>query len=579
VFNYYGGLNMPDYDVIIIGGGINGLTCAAYLGKAGLKTAVVEARGECGAHCDTIEAGIPGFLHNMHATWAITPLSPVISDLELDKYGLELRTTDNAWGITFKDGKNVLAGNNPFDTIDSWMKHSKHDADLLEGALEYMYPNMLEFTESVHKWLFSAASPEIEKDFGEFIAGFFGALGVNCTGKQFMEMNGFQVMDLLFESEYIKTSPQSLGWIAGMYPDLQKIGALGSAVLGLLIGPLFPSTAIKGGSHELTHSLVKAAISNGVEIFTCCPVQKIIVENKEAKGVVLSENAIYPGTTMTANKIVSNISVFPTFIDLIGENHIDPDVASRIKKFSYKGSNLFTVYYALDGAPQFASADFDDGIQQCWMGFLGGESPNEFKALLNNLSENKIHKDIIANFFVTTLADPIQAPPGCHTSHIWFDVPPEPVYWKGEKLEGWLAWDRIKDKLADQIDDTYEEYALGFKKLVKERIVYSPLDQYRNNPSAIYGNAFGGSMLPDQFYENRPVPGILKDGGSRTYIKNLYLSNSIHPWGSTILGAGYIAASEVAEDMNTREHDWWNGKACLWFLENAADIPSNLGVK
>ena len=78
------------YDTIVVGGGHNGLTTAAYLGKAGLKTLVLEERGECGTHCDTIEPGIPGFLHNLQATEKVTGLSPCMSDLELEKFGYEI---------------------------------------------------------------------------------------------------------------------------------------------------------------------------------------------------------------------------------------------------------------------------------------------------------------------------------------------------------------------------------------------------------------------------------------------------------------------------------------------------------
>ena len=95
---------MEDYDVIVIGGGINGLTAAAYLGKAGLKTLVLEAKGECGTHSDTCEPGIPGFLHNTHATWIISAMSPAMDDLELSEYGLEYCSTEFAFGKLFLDG-------------------------------------------------------------------------------------------------------------------------------------------------------------------------------------------------------------------------------------------------------------------------------------------------------------------------------------------------------------------------------------------------------------------------------------------------------------------------------------------
>ncbi len=571
---------MKDYDVIIIGGGINGLTCAAYLAKAGLKVILLENRGECGTHCDTTEPGIPGFLHNLHATWLISAMSPSMTELELEKFGLEYVVTDYIYGKTFENRKNVLQGVNFFDTQNSWEKHSKKDADIISHSAMFILNRLPDIMNAMHEFFYKAPSNNnIENVLGHLFDDLLQHIGMDVTFKDVWEMNGFQTTDLMFESEYIKTMIQSLSWIGGFPPIHKTIGSLGCGVLGPLAGPIFPVHQAKGGSHSLTHALIKAATSYGVKILSCCPVKKIIVKNGEVQGVQLSEHAIYANEVITAKKVVSNVTLIPTFIDLIGEEHLSPKMISTINTFDYNEQNLFGVYYALDDAPQFASAEFDEGIQKCFMGYFGGNNSQEMKNFNNDLINGIIHDNIIGNWFIPTLADPSQAPDGCHTSFVWIDVPPNPKSWKYGKLNGLKDWDTMKYQFADMITDTYEKYAPGFKKLIKDRIIYTPLDMQRNNPSAVLGNWVGGSVIPSQFLTNRPVPGILKNGGSRTFMKNLYLSNSIHPFGATWLASGYIAATEVAEDLNVRDQSWWNDKACTWYLENISRIPKNLGVK
>lgn len=570
---------MPDYDVILIGGGINGLCCSAYLGKAGLKTLVLEARGECGAHCDTSEPGIPGFLYNLHATMLATGFGPPMADLELEKYGLELRNTSYVWGKPFLDGTNALIAASPYDTMENWGKHSKQDSALLENALDFVYPRMLDFTDIVHRFMYTAPSPETMQDFADFMSLFFKHMGKSVTGEQFMNMNGFQVMDTMFESDHIKTMVQAMEWIIGFPPIHPRIGAIGS-LLGLLSGSFFPLTTAKGGSHAVTHALIQANVDNGVKIMTCCPVKKIIVENGEAKGVVLHEHSVYPDQEITARKIISNITVVPTFIDLIGEEHIpDKDLLRRIRNFNYHEQTIFTVHYALSGQPQWIGADYDEGIMRSWMGYFGGETTDEMKRYAKAIIDQEVYPEIYANWYLPTLADPTQAPQGCHVTQAWIDMPGEPLKWKHGPLNGKNSFMDIKNALADQITDTYERYAPGFKKLILNRYIYSPLEQERNNPSAIQGCWAGGSVIPEQFYDKRPVAGVCVGGGSRTFLRNLYLSNSIHPYGITPLGSGYIAACEVAEDMGVREQDWWTSMATHWYLEHAADIPLDLGVR
>ncbi len=173
------------------------------------------------------------------------------------------------------------------------------------------------------------------------------------------------------------------------------------------------------------------------------------------------------------------------------------------------------------------------------MGYFGGESIDDFKAANTDLINNILNEKLMANFFVPTLADPSQAPEGYHTAFFWLDVPPEIKSWKHGPLNGFESWDDIKEKLADDLIDEFEKFAPGFKQSILDRFVCTPLDHYRNNPSAILGNIIGGSMTPDQFYLNRPVPGVLQpESGSRTFIKNLYLSNSVGGGGMFLTWGG-----------------------------------------
>ena len=98
---------------------------------------VFEARGQCGAHCDTIELGQPGFLHNTHAVWLVPAMSPAMADLELERFGLDLRGTDILFAKPFLDGTNTVQALDPTLTQDSVARHSERDAATLEKIRAY----------------------------------------------------------------------------------------------------------------------------------------------------------------------------------------------------------------------------------------------------------------------------------------------------------------------------------------------------------------------------------------------------------------------------------------------------------
>ncbi|KAA0236223.1 MAG: hypothetical protein JJLCMIEE_03260 [Acidimicrobiales bacterium] len=569
---------MKDYDVIVIGGGINGLTVSAYLAKAGLSVGVFEARGQCGAHCDTIELGRPGFLHNIHATWLATAYAPAMEELDLPGLGFELRGTDITYAKPFLDGKNLLHAMDVSLTASNWARISERDASTQSKALEFNALNMEEMLEVNRRFWYGPPSEDTLARMYRLLDSFLGYQGYDLTGSDLLKMTGFEVLDLLFESDEVKTTTASCGWIGGLPPIHRLIGALAAVFMAGIGGPMGVHNS-RGGSHALTHALVKATAQAGGEIWTTCPVEKILVENGRAVGIRLSADALMPGEEIRAKTIVSNISAAPTFLHLLDEEVVGPEITNRIKSFHYDEQVLFGVYYSLKGDIEFASAEWDPGIQRCMMGYLGGETIDDMRRHNINLVSGVIDDDIMGNWFVPTRADPTQAPEGCHTAFIWVDVPPHPRRWQGQTIKGGLdAWPDLAGPLADATTDRIEEYAPGFKDLILERFVMTPLDQVRNNPSSVTGNIMGGSVTPEQFYLNRPVPGVITSGASRSFLPGLYLSNSIHPMGATWLATGYLAACEVAEDTGCRDQDWWTARPWDWFVEHMFDVPMNLGV-
>ena len=567
-----------DADIVVIGGGVNGLTAAAYLAKAGFKVIVLEARGECGAHCNSEEVTRAGFIHNLHATWLITGLSPAMDDLELEKFGLELVGTDYAYGKVFLDGKCALMGVEPQNTYLNWSKLNPQDAEFFLKVSEVVIENFQDILDSVHTFIFTPPKySNVERQLS-FLESILKKIRSPIPVSEFATMNGFQALDIFFKSDYIKTMILSLAWIGSFPPIHRRIGTSGTLGIAALTGSIFPVHQAKGGSHALTHALVRCAKHHGVRILSNCPVSKILVRNGKAFGVKLSPHAVFPGEEITARKIISNLTVTRTF-SMIDENEIDPEILAHIKLFCYDEQVIFGVHYALSSPPIWISSEFDDGIQRCFMGYIGGETVKDMKEFAVELVSGVIPENIMANWFVPTLADPSQAPDGCHTAFLWLDVPPIPVRFGNEELEyTFEIWDKIKWKVADKLTDLFERYAPGFKKQILDVFPYSPLDVYRNNPSAEKGNWNGGAVVPEQFYVLRPLAGVTKGGASRTFIDNLYLSNSIHPYGATWLASGYIAAGEVLKDLGAEKPSWWQAKACDWYLRNISKIPRNMGV-
>ncbi len=541
---------LQDFDVIVIGGGINGLTTAAYLAKTGLKTVVLERRHVVGTHCSTEELSVPGVRYNLHASALVTPMSPCIEDLDLEKYGLELIGGDWALLHPFQDGRAFLChaydANVTYKMIRRFSeKDSRSFKKFINGVNKHIIP--------ILDYFFTAPSEEEEQKFGKLVSQ------IPEVPSNLYDMNGYDVVDYLFENEQVKTAFVAMGLAISPRAKERYAGAIG--VFSALTSSSGVQTGFtaRGGSFNLPHSLARCILAHGGLILEGCEVEKIVIEDGEAKGVELSADSAYPYKHLRARRaVVSNLSAVPTFLYLVGAEFLDASAVNTLKRFDYSGQSLFTAVYTTDDVIRWNSKKSEPNVLDAYWFHYGGESIRDLKSHEDDVVNGRLTDPVLAvgGSFLFTIRDPTQAPPGFHTITSWINVPYE------LKNGGAGAWDKAREKLGEKVTERLDEYASGFKNSVVDARFYSPLDIFRRNPSAIEGNFAGGNPRMGQFYLDRPFLGCR---APRTPIKKLYISNSIWPWSATHLSTGYIAACVVAEDLGVRNQPWWTHETLGWF--------------
>ena len=543
---------MAEFDVVVIGGGIHGLTAAAYLQKAGLSTVVLECRQEVGTHCDANEVTIPGVRHQLHASALITAYSPALADLELYKFGFELIESDFSFFHPFLDRKAVFFhGWDPNIQYKKWKRLSVKDAQTYKKLVNGVAPNFLELLETFQY------RPATEENL-EKIRRIIFKLPIP---ENLLELTGIEFLNIMFEDEHIKTAIAGVATMGNFHAWYKTSGAVGA--LWTVIRPVNPWYTARGGAHMLPHALARCIAYHGGLILQGCPVKKIIVKNGEAKGVVLADHALYPEKEIEAKKaVISDVTLVPTFIDLVGEEHLTPELVRAIKAFNYDGTILFTASYVTKEKPKWVTEEWDPDSAKVWAFNYGAESLDDLKRMGESIERGDIPDPVVSvgASFVYTLLDPSQAPPGLELVQSWTDVP-----YDLKSLGGPDKWDEIKEQYLEKVTDRLNEYAPNFKASIIASFAYTPLDVERRNPSAVHGSIEGGALIPQQYYLSRPLPGF---GAPRTPIKRLYLSNSIHPQATTNLAAGYNAACIVAEDLGVRDQPWWRNRPLEWWWDS-----------
>jgi len=558
-----------EYDVIVVGGGINGLTAAAYLQKSGLRVACFERNLEAGAGCCTEEVMHPGVKVNLCACNLATLWSPVYGDLELEKFGLEMLTSSE-WGMfhPFKDRSAVLFHSwNARKQYEHWKSIDAHDAEVFKTLYNTLAPGL---REGIHEMLYSQAtkSPEEAESSSGLVTMFRGILPEIPENAH--ELNGIELAEAVYRNDKIRAALLANAVMIGALPWNKGEDALMSIIFPVIQAVNSATWTCRGGSHAVTHALCSCFATHGGRLFTGCPVEKFIMEGDEVQGVVLSPHAVYPDAEVRATRaVVSNLSCHPTFLDLIGEEKLPDWVKQGVRAFKYDEGMMFTNYWVLDEPPRWDG--YREEVNRAYGFNFGVESVEDIRRLERNLANDELpDPPIVAGLSVQgfSLADPSQAPKGQYTAMAWSCVPYRlPAHGGPEK------WDEIREGYGDQVDQLLAEYNPAMMSSVVARYCNSPLDYYRKNRSQLMGATRNGNAGGKWYGTARPFPGC---GAPRTPFGNLYLSNSIWPFGTSTLGAGYVAATELARDLGILEaQDWWKHRA----LDAGLEVLRRRGIE
>jgi len=532
--------NHTPYDALIIGGGHNGLTCACYLAGAGLKVRVLERRAVVGGAAVT-EEFLPGF-RNSAAAYTVSLLHPkVIRDLKLAEHGLKIVERPIANFLPLSDNSYLKIGNSLGQTQTELGRFSARDAERLPE-----YYAMLERAGGVMRELLLETPPNV----GGGMRDVFAALRVGyrlrkagvAARRDFFDLMTKSAGDLLdswFESAAIKAA-FGFDAIVGNYASPYAPGSayvLLHHVIGEVNGRRGAWGHAVGGMGAITQAMAKEAKRRGVEITTGSEVHKVLVDDRGAQGVQLTD-----GSMVDARCVVANVDPRLLFLKLVDERVLDPDFLGRMRNYKC-GSATFRMNVALSELPDFTCLPGKHLQAHHQSGIIIGPSLSYMEQAYFDARTYGCSRAPVIEMLIPSTLDSTLAPSGKHVAslfcqHFAYDLP------KG------LDWDTIREPAADMVIDTVTRYAPNFKDAVLGRKILSPLDLERDY-GLTGGDIFHGALTLDQVWSARPVLG---HADYRAPVAKLYLCGAgAHPGGGVSGLPGHNAAREIVRDLRKRK--------------------------
>ena len=520
------------YDAVIVGGGHNGLVCAAYIARGGKRVLVLERRELVGGAAVSEEI-FPGFRFS-ELSYVVSLLRPeIIRDLELPRHGLHILPLEST--VTPLPNGDYLGQWRDHDQNRRELaRHSLRDAEAYDELGRLMY----KMARAVKPFLAMTPPDPASLAPGD-LAGLarLGSYLRSLGAEQFhalhklLTMSSADYLDEWFETEALKATKSASG------------------IIGTFLGPRSPGTAYvllhhymgeidgvfrawgfaKGGNGSVSDAIAAAACAHGAEIRTSAPVERVLIKGGRATGVVL-EN----GDEIRAKRVVSGADPRRTFMQLVGAEHLPSDFVAAIERFRFRGSSG-KVNLALSALPDFTCLP---GNGPHLRGAISiSPSVDYLERAYDDAKYGEVSKHPYMDIVIPSMIDPSMAPPGQHVMSIFVQYVPYKV------SGGWT--DAKREAFGDTVIDTLARYAPNIRPAILHRQVVTPADIERI-VGLSEGNIFQGELALEQMFFQRPVPGWAQ---YRTPIGGLYQCGSgTHPGGGVMGASGRNAALTLLRD-------------------------------
>ena len=523
------------YDVIIIGSGPNGLAIGAYLSRAGQRVLLLEKRFEAGGGLATEQVTLPDFYHNTHAIYKMmVDYAPVYRDFEIEqRHGVRHIRPELQVAMPLEDGRCLCIHTDVERSCRSIERFSQRDAKSYRemhqrfGAMmrHILAPQTYVPMEGALEMAVRAQQTELGRELSEYA-----------------EKTPEEIVYDLFEDDHVRTLMLYMACHWGLEYDQPGV----SYMVPIYLDRMASYRLTAGGSHRVSNALLKSIFEHGGQIRTGAQIERILVEGGRACGVEMQD-----GSRLMADKaVVSTIDIHQTFLDYVGEDHLERDFIDVVRSWEWEEWSLCNLHLALAEPPHFSAAESDPGVDRALLYVLGYECLDDLVGHWQAMREGRLPDGSGCNACFPSVHDPFQAPAGRATGLLSQMAPFELADGGSER---WLDH-RERREIAALRLALLRRYA---PNLSADQVLWTylttPADIQNKFANMVRGSYKQGAYEPLQMGYLRPND---ECSHYRTPVDGLYLGGaSVAPGGMVLFGPGYNCSNAIAEDFGIEK--WW----------------------